>query len=223
MELRFDQLGSTRPRTVPIRGIVLHWTGGIRPPSGVFETLRNRKGPRSPDGLSVHYVVGVDGEVVQMAPHSLVCLHASGVNEWTVGIEVVNPAYPKTAVAKLERTKRGVRRDVYTDRVRSRPITMLDFTAAQTDALLVHVEWLCDVLRLPRAVPTAPDGSLLRRQMSDEELASFRGVLGHFHCHSTRNDPGTRILETLRQRWLCQSRDATSDLAVSGARSRGAP
>jgi N-acetyl-anhydromuramyl-L-alanine amidase AmpD len=194
----FAGLRSTYPRREPIRGIVLHWTGGTRGPAGVYETLRARKGPRSPDGLSVHYVIGADGEVVQMAPHSLVCLHAAGVNEWTVGIEMVNPAYPKTRVAAKDKAQRAV----YVDRVRSRRVAMLDFTQAQTDAALLHAEWLCDVLKLPRRVPTDADGSLLRRQMTEGELAGFRGVMGHYHCHPTKNDPGTRLLDLLRQRWM---------------------
>ena len=90
----FAGLRSTRPRTGRVRKIVIHCTGGIRPPGGVYETLRNRKGPRTPDGLSCHYVQAIDGEVVQMAPHSLVCLHAGAANEDSVGIEVVSPLLP---------------------------------------------------------------------------------------------------------------------------------
>jgi N-acetylmuramoyl-L-alanine amidase len=205
MELRFDQLGSTRPRTEPIRGIVLHWTGGIRNPAGLFQTLRARKSPRAPHGLSVHYCIGVDGQVVQMCSHDLVCLHASGVNPWTVGIEIVNPAYPRilrkpNPVFELERRK-GVKRTVYIDRIRRRDVTMLSFTPEQDWSATLLVEHLCSTLRLPRQVPTNPDGSLMRRQMTEEELASYRGVLGHYHCHLTKNDPGTMLLDSLRQRW----------------------
>ena len=39
-----------RPRMEPVRGVVIHTTGGIRPPRGVFETLKSRR-------LSVHYIV----------------------------------------------------------------------------------------------------------------------------------------------------------------------
>jgi N-acetyl-anhydromuramyl-L-alanine amidase AmpD len=101
-----------RPRMEPVRAIVLHTTGGIRPPRGVFETLKARR-------LSVHYIVGSDGEVLQTAPHSLVCLHAGKVNAWSVGIECVSPLIPSTKAAQLER-QRGVRRRVYT-RPRARP------------------------------------------------------------------------------------------------------
>jgi hypothetical protein len=126
-----------RPRMEPVRGVVIHTTGGIRPPRGVFETLKSRR-------LSVHYIVGSDGEVLQTAPHSL-------------------------------------------------------------------VETLCDQLQLPRVVPTEADGSLLRREMTDAELAGFRGVMGHLHAHPSKIDPGVDILDTLRLRWLVsQPRAANS-------------
>lgn len=201
----FAGLRSTRPRMEPVRAIVVHTTGGVRPPRGVYETLRQRKGPRSPDGLSIHYIVGSDGEVLQTAPHSLVCLHAGEVNAWTVGIECVSPLLPRTAAAEIER-KRGVRRDVYRDRVRGRrEIDLLDLTAAQTSATLLLIETLCDQMRIPRVVPTDADGSLLRRQMTAAELASFRGVMGHVHCHPSKLDPGTRVMERLRMRWLAKA------------------
>lgn len=203
--LSFAALRSTHPRTTPPRAIVVHTTGGIRPPEGLYETLRARKGPRTPDGLSVHWVVGVDGERVQMASHDLVCLHASGVNEWTVGIEIVSPLYATTAIADVER-ERGVQREIYRDRVRGRRVLdLLDLTEAQTASTILLVEELCDVLHLPRVVPME-GGALMRRQMTEAELAEYSGVMGHYHCHPVKRDPGTRILDRLRERWA--SRDA---------------
>lgn len=199
-ELSFAQLRSTRPRTEPCRAVCLHWTGGAGNPAAVYRTLRDRRGPRTPDGLSVHYVVGSDGEVVQMAPHNLVCLHAGVANEWSVGIEVVSPGFARGPAYERER-KAGVQRRVYHDRIRTRTIAMLDQTEAQNAAATLLVESLCDLLSIPRRVPTDADGSLLRRQMTGPELASFAGVMGHFQCHRSKCDPGTRPLERLMRRW----------------------
>lgn len=200
--LSFAHLRSTHPRRERCRAIVLHWTGGAGGPAQVYRTLRSRTGPRSPDGLSVHYVVSAHGEIVQMAPTSLVCLHAGIANEWSVGIEIVSPGIPKGASYEREK-KGGVVRPVYEDRMRGarRPLRMLDFTAAQTDAVMLLVESLCDTLGIARAVPIDDEGALLRREMAPTELAAFEGVLGHFHCHPTKLDPGTRLLERLRLRW----------------------
>lgn len=200
MNLSFAALRSTHPRTQRTRAIVLHCTGGIRPPAGVYQTLRARRGPRTPDGLSVHWTIGVDGERVQMAPHDLVCLHASGVNEWTVGIELVSPLLATTSIAAKERA-RGVRRETYVDRVRGkRALRLLDLTEPQTASTLLLVEQLCDVLHVPRVVPMEGD-ALMRRQMTPAELSRFEGVMGHYHSSSMKIDPGTRILERLMERW----------------------
>lgn len=200
----FAGLRSTRPRTQPVRGIVLHWTGGLRDPEGVYETLRARTSRGAPDGLSVHYVVGVDGRTVQMAPHELVCLHAGPANDRSVGIEVCSPGLPGWPMGNplsiIER-KRGVHRELYRDRIRRRRVDMLDYTAAQIDAVTLLVETLCDALNVPRRVPLDARGELLRTTMTAAELASFRGLMGHYHCHPTKLDPGTRPLERFRVRW----------------------
>lgn len=201
MSLRFDGLRSTHPRRAPSRAIVIHWTGGARPPAGVYETLRARKGPHTPDGLSIHYVVGSDGDVVQMAAHELVCLHAGVANEWSIGIENVSPGLAMGSAYARE-AKDGVHREVYVDRVRgSHPVRLLDFTAPQSASLEVLVEQLCDLLAIPRRVPLDAAGELLRREMTPDELDDFAGVMGHYHCHPTKLDPGTRFLDRLRRKW----------------------
>jgi len=200
-DLRFDHLPSTRQRRQPARIGVLHWTGGIRDAAGFYDTMRSRN-------LSVHHFIDAQGRDWQMASYNLVCKHAGKVNDYSVGIEAQNPAYDKTdeqkRVVELER-KRGVQRAIVTEPIRGkRPVRYLDFTPAQTAAIVARVELLCDQLNIPRRVPTEADGSLLRREMTDAELASFRGWIGHWQCHPVKNDPGSKLLETLRLRWAAQ-------------------
>lgn len=199
--ISFAHLRSTHPRKEKVRGIVLHWTGGAGDPDQVYRTLTKRRGPHSPDGLSVHYVVGVDGEVRQFAPHSFTCLHAGVVNEWTIGIEIISPGLPFGAAWKRERSA-GVVREIYRDRIRgAKELNVLDFTAAQTREVTLLVESICAMERIPTRVPTEADGSLMRRPMGETELASFGGVFGHYHCHISKLDPGTQLLDRLRERW----------------------
>lgn len=197
--LRFDHLRSTHPRREALRAVVVHWTGGVGGPEQVYRTLRERVGPRSPAGLSCHWIIGSDGEILQTASASLVALHAGVANSWSLGIEVVSPGIPGEVATR--EALRGVRRDTYDDVIRGRRVTMLDYTVAQTDALTLLLERICDEHRIARAVPLAPDGSLLRRTMDDAELATFRGVMGHYHCSERKLDCGTRPLERLRLRW----------------------
>ncbi len=178
----------------------MHHTGGIRRPEGVYETLRNRTGPHTPDGLSVHYVVGVNGETYQFAPTNVVCLHAGMVNAWTVGIEVVSPGISGSAAHTTER-KSGVVRNQYTDHLHGKRVEFLDFTQKQYDALTILCDELCDKLSIDRRVPVDETGALIRQQLSIKELAAFSGVMGHYHAHQSKVDPGTRFLEHLNRRW----------------------
>ncbi|MGH8248764.1 MAG: N-acetylmuramoyl-L-alanine amidase, partial [Gammaproteobacteria bacterium] len=73
---------STSPRT--IGRVVIHITDGGPNINGTISWFKN------PDAqVSAHYVVGQDGEVVQMVPHSDVAWHASGANSDSIGIEHV--------------------------------------------------------------------------------------------------------------------------------------
>jgi N-acetyl-anhydromuramyl-L-alanine amidase AmpD len=201
--LSFAHLRSTSPRTGPPRKIVIHTSGGIRPPEGLYQTLRSRIGPRTPDGLSAHYLLGADGRTLQTAPDSLVCLHAGKANLDSIGIECVSPLFP--GVAWKAEQKRGVTRARYRDRVRGRrTVDLLDLTAAQGEALALLVESLCDRHEIPRRVPLDRDGTLLRREMTLAELRDFEGVLGHFQVPTSptvKLDPGTAPLDRLRVRW----------------------
>lgn len=82
----------TRKRKAPPRAFVWHWTGGGNPAETVCRTLRNRRNPKTgkPEPLSVHYVLDLDGRLVQCAdPAGTVCYHAGTANEWSVGCEIV--------------------------------------------------------------------------------------------------------------------------------------
>ncbi len=76
--------------------IVMHYTAGYNAKSAV-NTFLGQKKPRS----SAHFVVDVNGEVIQMVSTLDVAFHAGGslyrgrpyVNNFSIGIEIVNPGY----------------------------------------------------------------------------------------------------------------------------------
>lgn len=171
----------------------------------LFRVLRGTRGPRTPDGLSVHVGTAPDGLEEQWAPDELVTLHADLVNPYALGIEGCSPGYshigskPNRAW-EIERGRGIVRRE-YTDRIRGVRVRMVDYTVAQFEAIAARVEAWCARWRIPREVPREPDGSLMRRPMTPPELARYRGVMGHYHCHKSKNDPGTAPLLALARRW----------------------
>jgi len=107
--------GNFRPasRTTATR-VVIHITDGSTT-AGTVSWFQN---PAS--GVSAHYVVGRDGEVVQMVRHADVAFHARSANADSIGIEHVARAKPKT------------------------PPTETEYAAS---AALVR--WLCDTFSIP--------------------------------------------------------------------------
>jgi hypothetical protein len=68
----------------PIRRIVIHITDGNPDIKGPISWFQNPKAT-----VSAHYIVGRDGEVVQMVRENDIAHHAAGANRDTVGIEHV--------------------------------------------------------------------------------------------------------------------------------------
>jgi N-acetyl-anhydromuramyl-L-alanine amidase AmpD len=77
-----------KPQGRQINRVVIHITDGAGRIDG---TIAWFKGPRKPDGtplpVSAHYVVGQDGEVVQMVREKDVAYHANSANGDSIGIE----------------------------------------------------------------------------------------------------------------------------------------
>jgi hypothetical protein len=127
------------------------------------------------------------------------------MNDRSVGIEVVSPGIVgdpngkpsmRKAHAVYTREKAaGIVRTVYAPTLRGRRPTILDYTTAQL------VDDLCGELDVPRRVPCDAAGALIARQLTAAELEAFSGVIGHFHCHKSKLDPGVAPLERLRVRW----------------------
>ena len=97
-----------------IKRIVLHITDGGPQIGGTIAWFQNPQAR-----VSAHYVIGQDGEVVQMVAHACTAWHAGKANADSIGIEHVA-------------NTRG-----------------LMPTAVQLDASAKLVTWLCDLFKLP--------------------------------------------------------------------------
>jgi N-acetyl-anhydromuramyl-L-alanine amidase AmpD len=111
-----------KPRTVD--RIVIHITDPqVAAGANVEGAVAWFRNPASK--VSAHYVVGQDGEVVQMVRHADIAYHARGANTRSIGIEhVAKAANPKDA-------------------------TVIPLTAAQYASSAELVRWLCDEFGLP--------------------------------------------------------------------------
>lgn len=115
---RMWEIGSSRP----IRRIVLHITDGD---SNIDDSISWFSNPSS--RVSAHYLVGQDGEIVQMVRHNDVAFHTQGNNADTIGIEHVARAPGHFSV-----------RD-----------SGLPLTEAQYCSSAALVRWLCEQYGIP--------------------------------------------------------------------------
>ena len=108
-----------------IRRVVIHITDGGRSIEGPISWFRNPvKEDGTPVPVSAHYVVGLDGEVVQMVRHEDVAYHAGSANGDSIGIE---------HCARPERPGRPG----------------IDPTAVQYAASAALVRWICEENGIP--------------------------------------------------------------------------
>lgn len=191
-------------------------------------------------GLSVHFMLDVDGTIYQTLDVKERAWHATTSNDRSVGIEIANiGAYPAGAsgdiphplpkwyatsvVADREVTRMTlpptygdggirtsgfvatpIRAEPVVGEVQGQRLVMYDLTPEQYDSLTKLTAALCTVLpRIQCDAPRDADGRVLMDKLPDEELATYRGLLGHFHIQENKTDPGPAF------QW---------DLVVGGAR-----
>lgn len=112
---------SRGPKRGEVTAIIVHATGGpfcrggevAFSPAGTVETIK-RFFERS-SSVSIHYIVGPDGEVARSVPEDEVAYHAVDYNEQSIGIELINAGdgrepYPQAQIAALVELIGGIRK-----------------------------------------------------------------------------------------------------------------
>lgn len=205
-----------------------------------FEVLHDQR------GLSVHFLLDVDGTIYQTLDLKERAWHATTANTRSVGIEIAHiGAFPPYRAAPLAewygrdahgprltiptrfgdggvRTPGFVGRPARPEPVRGRvqgvELVQYDFTPEQYRALARLTATLCRVFpRLRCDYPRGPDGAVLPHKLPDADLARFQGLLAHWHVQSNKVDPGPAF------QWEKVIREARALLAVSPARPLRSP
>ena len=170
-------------------------------------------------GLSVHFLLDLDGTIYQTLDLKEGAHHATIANGRSIGIEVANigayPLQPRTLDRWYQRDSSGRLRVVDPDAnragrqttatvqrpIREEPIVgtiqgqelrQYDFTPEQYDGLRHNCR-----RRYADSSPgfgaiihaTAPACSS-RKRSPDSELARYQGILGHYHVQTNKVDPG---------------------------------
>jgi len=177
-----------------------------------FEVLQDVR------GLSVHFMLDVDGTIYQTLDLKERAWHAGTANDRSVGIEIANiGAYPDlTELSKwyaLDDTGRmrltlpesmgdgGIRTAGFIARpsgenpvqgsIQGKDLWQYDLTDEQYDSLIKLTATLCKVLPEIRLnYPRDENGALRTTMLTPEEMADYHGLLGHYHVTDAKTDPG---------------------------------
>jgi N-acetyl-anhydromuramyl-L-alanine amidase AmpD len=145
-----------------------------------FKVLHDRR------GLSVHFLLDLDGTLYQTLDLVDTAWHARQANPRSIGVEIANLGayppgeYPDAAAGPLVRGA-----------IHGRTLEMRPYTDAQYAALAKLTRALC--AHFPDLRPDAPrdaKGQVRTDVLSDAEFARFHGVLGHSHVTTAKTDPG---------------------------------
>ncbi len=169
-------------------------------------------------GLSVPFMLDIDGVIYQTLDLKERAWHAGQANDRSVGIEIAHigaykdirvldqwyatgtdgwpyitlPSWMReTGVRTAGFIGRPARKEPVRGRINGQDLVQYDFTAEQYAALIRLTAALHRALPGIRLdYPRGPDGRVRDEVLSDEELAAFQGLLGHWHITRQKVDPG---------------------------------
>jgi N-acetyl-anhydromuramyl-L-alanine amidase AmpD len=174
-------------------------------------------------GLSVHFMLDLDGTIYQTLDLKERAWHATTSNSRSVGIEIANMgAYGneeespfrdwyqtdkdgRTRITIPERFgDGGIRTPNFVGRparnepvqgvVQGRELTQYDLTREQYKALAHLTAALCKALpKIKCDYPRDAEGKLILRKLPDDELQKFQGLIGHYHIQTNKTDPGPAL------------------------------
>lgn len=165
----------------------LHWTAGEGDAAGVYAVLKQR-------GLSVDFALERTGRIVQFSdPGKLATWHAGSINRRAWGVEIINGAVK--GLASKDR--------IYsTQTIHGVTVNHADFFDAQVDSLAELLTIVNGAFGIPMRVPRDGAGALLATTMRPDEIATFAGVVGHFHVAKEKRDPGTEVFFQLARKGI---------------------
>ncbi|MBI2517665.1 MAG: N-acetylmuramoyl-L-alanine amidase [Opitutae bacterium] len=171
-------------------------------------------------GLSVHFMLDLDGTLYQTLDLKERAYHATTSNHRSVGIEIANmgaygPNDTKTLDEWYARDARGavvitvppklgdplIRTKGFTGHparpapvrgtIQGQDLVQYDLTPEQYKALIKLTAALSRIFpKIKLDYPRGADGKVLPHKLPDDELARYHGVLGHFHIQTNKTDPG---------------------------------
>jgi N-acetylmuramoyl-L-alanine amidase len=179
-----------------------------------FQVLQDER------GLSVHFMLDLDGTIYQTLDLKESAWHATIANGRSIGIEVANiGAFPLKDRERIDRWyKPGIdgkirvvhpgtsqplkldtsdfelkpsREDLIVGTIQGQELQQFDFTPQQYEALAKLTATLCTIFPKIRCdYPRDASGALRREKLPNPDYEAYQGILGHFHVQANKVDPG---------------------------------
>ena len=181
---------------------------------GCFQVLQDER------GLSVHFMLDLDGTIYQTLDLKESAWHATIANGRSIGIEVANiGAYHLNDRGRIDRwykpdpdgkirivdpgtsqplqlnssafELRPSRDDLIVGTIQGQELQQYDFTQQQYEALAKLTATLCTIFPKIRCdYPRDAAGALRREKLPDPDFETYQGILGHYHVQTNKVDPG---------------------------------
>jgi N-acetylmuramoyl-L-alanine amidase len=179
-----------------------------------FEILQDRR------GLSVHFMLDLDGTIYQTLDVKEAAWHATIANGRSIGIEVANiGAYRVAADNPLNLWYRPdsagririvdpeastpaslgeriapltpTRNEKVVGIIQGQRLEQYDFTPQQYEALARLTATLCKIFPKIRCdYPRDHTGALIPHKLPNDDYKRYQGILGHYHVQTNKVDPG---------------------------------
>jgi N-acetylmuramoyl-L-alanine amidase len=170
-------------------------------------------------GLSVQFMLDVDGTIYQTLDLKERAWHARTSNSRSIGIEIANVGafeidgtnpldawYAQTngqtiltipdtfgaeGVLKTNLASHPARPQPIEGNIQGKDLVQYDYTPEQYNALIKLTATLCRIFPKIRCqYPTNDSGQLVTVKLPDEVLTNYTGILGHYHIQTDKVDPG---------------------------------
>ena len=176
-----------------------------------FEVLHDNR------GLSVQFMLDLDGTIYQTLDAKEGAWHATIANSRSIGIEIANigayaidrPApfdkwYQRGPDGRVRLTPpepsglrhpsevlRPARDEPITGTIQGQKLRQYDLTPEQYDSLIKLTATLCTVFpKIKCDYPRDDAGRLIPHKLPDDQLKRYQGILGHYHVQTNKVDPG---------------------------------
>jgi len=179
-----------------------------------FQVLHDQR------GLSVHFMLDIDGTIYQTLDLKESAWHATIANNRSVGVEIANMGayaspqpeplarwYAKgddghvrltipggiesSGVRDKTRIYGPIRDELVVGDVQGQTLRQYDLTPQQYESLIKLTATLCTIFpKITCDYPKDASGKLIPVKIPPEDYERYHGVLGHYHVQTNKVDPG---------------------------------